>query len=330
MTSERPKVKKTAWITWEIQVRNRSMSAALSVPLYELTSDLPRLLKYPVLLFKTCCILVKTKADILFVQNPSIVLSFLAICAKPILRLTVIVDAHNSGIFPLEGRNQVLNTIAKFIVSQSDYTIITNRFLAKIVKSWGGNPIIMPDPIPDFSAHKIVPFIPKKPYVYFICTWADDEPFDEVFKAASRLKANVDVYVTGNYKKKLDADAVASIPGNVKLLGFLSEDDYLNYFAGASLILDLTTRENCLVCGAYEALALKRPAIISDSIVSRELFKAGFLYTQNSAESISQTIEAGFKRLPSLQLEMLTAAPDVDATTQKVRADLMAKIGLNV
>lgn len=329
MKDKKRDLNKSAWITWEVQVRNRSMSSALNVPLFELTSYLPRLLRYPVLIYKTCSIILKHKIKILFVQNPSIVLSFLAICLKPILRLTVVVDAHNSGIFPLEGRSHILNLMARLIIRQATCTIITNEALAGAVRRRGGDAFIMPDPIPDFSAHKITPFSPTKRYAYFICTWADDEPYEEVLEAASLLSSiDIDIYVTGNYRKRLNTHTLSKIPQNVKLLGFVSESDYLNYFAGASLVLDLTTRENCLVCGAYEALALRKPAIISDSAVNRDLFKDGFVYTQNDAKSIRDSIEIGLGQLSLLEAAIIKTVSEVSTINQKARTDLIAKIGL--
>jgi hypothetical protein len=279
-----------AWITWEIQVRNRSMSKVLGVPLYEVLSKKSRWLKYPELLFETIKIIVNNKVKVLFVQNPSIVLSFLAIVLKPILNLTVIVDAHNSGIFPLEGKSKVLNFFARYICRRANYTIVSNSYLADFVTKWLGNPLVVPDPVPDFSHHKKNMSTRSKPYFLFICTWAADEPYDEIIKSARSLDDTIDIYVTGNYKKKLSTTQLAELPKNLTLLGFVSESDYINYFRGALAVIDLTTRDNCLVCGAYEAVALGVPALISDSRINREIFYKGFAYTGNSAPEITENI----------------------------------------
>lgn len=280
----------TAWITWEIQIRNRSMSNALGVPLHEIISHRSRWLKYPELLIRTTNTIVRNRVKTLFVQNPSIVLSFLAITLKPILKLTVIVDAHNSGIFPLEGKSKILNFFARYICKHANYTIVSNSYLAEFVTQWSGNPLVISDPIPDFSHHQKKTFTQSKPYLLFICTWAADEPYDEIIKSAHSLNDTVDIYVTGNYKKKLSEAQRAELPKNLKLLGFVSEEDYIDYFYNALAVIDLTTRDNCLVCGAYEAVALGIPALLSNSAINREIFHQGFVYTENTEEEITKNI----------------------------------------
>jgi glycosyltransferase involved in cell wall biosynthesis len=290
----------TAWITWEIQVRNRSMAKQFGVPLYEIIVNKSRWLKYPLLIVKTLQIIFGKKIDLLFVQNPSIVLSLLAVLLKKITKLRIIVDAHNAGIYPLEGKNSVLNAVAKYIAKNATHIIVSNTYLAKTVSDWGGNPFVMPDPIPDLHPSNRDKSTSDKPYFFFICTWADDEPYAEVIEAAALLGDQFNVYVTGNYRKKLSATDIRKISNNLKLLGFVSEPDYVNYLAGAFAAIDLTTRDNCLVCGAYEAMALAVPAIISDSIVNRETFPQGFIYTHNDANSIykaMQTVSDSYQTL---------------------------------
>jgi glycosyltransferase involved in cell wall biosynthesis len=281
----------SAWITWEIQVRNRSMSKVLNIPLYEITSDKPRLIRYFILVTRTVAIILKNNIKFLFVQNPSIVLSFFAVFLKPILGLKIIVDAHNSGIYPLEGKSKTLNFIARFICKKADHVIVTNSYLAETVTSWGGAPLIVPDPVPDFSHHQQTAPKEPRPYFLFICTWASDEPYTEVINAAAVIEDEADLYITGNFKKKLTIQQQSNMPPNVKLLGFVSEDSYLSYFKNALAAIDLTTRDNCLVCGAYEAIALNIPCIVSDSIVNREVFAKGFVYTKNTAPEIAASIQ---------------------------------------
>jgi glycosyltransferase involved in cell wall biosynthesis len=287
-----------AWITWEVQIRNRSMAKALGVPLFEILSNKSRILKYPELVCKTLKVIRAQKVKILFVQNPSIVLSFLAVVLKSIFKLTVIVDAHNAGIYPLEGRNKFLNFIARFISKKADYVIVSNTYLADVVRGWAGEPLVIPDPIPKLQLISTNEIKSGKPYVFFVCTWADDEPFQAVIEAAKMV--DVDIYFTGNYKKFFK-DGVPDIPSNVKLLGFVSEERYIEYFHHSIIAMDLTTRENCLVCGAYEALALKKPMVLSDSLVNRELFSQGFVYTANTSEAIGKSILAALDEHTELE-----------------------------
>lgn len=285
------KNERSAWITWEVQVRNRSLSKLLGVQLFEFNLNYHRAIKYPILIIKTFLAIYKNNLKTIFVQNPSIVLSMLSIILRPLFGLRVIVDAHNSGVYPLEGKNRLLNFFAKFIARKADCVIVSNVHLATIIRGWGATAIVMPDPVPELSLSNEPNHAPIEDYALFICTWAEDEPYFEVINAAEKITANLKIYITGNYKKKLSPEFVSSLTEKVKLLGFVSEEDYVDIFSKAKLAIDLTTRDNCLVCGAYEALALQVPCIISDSRVNREIFCNGFSYTHNDAQSIALTID---------------------------------------
>lgn len=301
------KNEKTAWITWEVQVRNRSLSKLLGVRLFEFNLKYHRAIKYPILIAKTILTIYKYKLKTVFVQNPSIVLSMLVVILKPLFGLKVIVDAHNSGVYPLEGRNRLLNFFAKFIAQKADCVIVSNAYLAEIISNWGATATVMPDPVPELSPNK-TSRAHQEDYALFICTWAEDEPYFEVIKAAEEISADLKIYITGNYKKKLSQEFVASLTDRVKLLGFVSEEDYVNIFSEAKLAIDLTTRDNCLVCGAYEALALHIPCIISDSRINREIFCNGFSYTLNDAKSIASAIDETLNKIDQQREEIKTQA----------------------
>ena len=245
----------SAWITWEIQIRNRSMAALLNVTLHELIVNKHRAIRYPILIFKTLRIICKNDIRVLFVQNPSIVLSMLAVLFASIRNMKVIVDAHNSGIYPLEGRSKLLSWIARYIARKADAVIVSNNYLASAVELWGATPVVMPDPVPNLhTADKITS---ERPYLFFICTWAADEPYLEIIEAAKLIPNTIDIYITGKYRNKLSQVQLDALPSNIKLLGFVPEHDYIAYFSSCLMAIDLTTRDNCLVCGAYEALSLE-------------------------------------------------------------------------
>lgn len=296
--------KNTAWITWEIQPRNRSMARLLGVPLHELISNSPRLIRYIKLSIKTISIISKGKVKVLFVQNPSIVLSLIAVILRPIFKLKVIVDAHNSGIFPAEQESNILNKIAKFICKHSDITIVTNKNLADIVSKRGGTAFVMPDPLPDYSSHSFKKFENSRPYLVFICTWASDEPYMEVIEAVRNFGDNIDILITGNFRKKLTIRDLEILPENIRLLGFIDEDEYLNCLAGSIAAIDLTTRDNCLVCGAYEAVSLEIPAILSDSQATKDLFSKGVILSKNNHTDIRRAISEVLTKHSSLRSEI--------------------------
>ena len=72
--------------------------------------------------------------------------------------------------------------------------------------------------------------------------------------------------------------------------GFVPEDRFIGLLRAVDVVMDLTTRDNCLVCGAYEGVAAGKPLILSDSQATREYFSRGVVYTTNTPESIEQCL----------------------------------------
>lgn len=277
------------WITWENQVRNRTLSARLGATLYELESNSSRLIRYFILSWQTIRILLSTDANNIFVQNPSLVLALVANIIVRFQKKYLIIDAHNGGLFPLEGESKILSKIADWVVKISPLTIVTNQGLIEHVLLKGGKGVIVPDPLPDLPIISV-----EKKYDYsvlFICTWAKDEPYEEVIKAASLLPGNYCIYITGRYKKKLSEPQVNALPNNIVLTDFVTEEEYHRLLNQVDATLDLTTRNDCLVCGAYESVAVEKPMILSDTKSLREYFYSGALFTDNSADDIAQKIK---------------------------------------
>ncbi|MBI2400604.1 MAG: glycosyltransferase family 4 protein [Deltaproteobacteria bacterium] len=277
------------WITWEIQRRNRTLSARLGSTLNELIFKGNRFLRYPALIARTAALIAKKRPSILFVQNPSIVLALFAVSSKFIFRSPVVVDAHNAGIFPFEGKKPWANRVTGFILRNADLTIVTNPSLAGHVSAAGGRPFALPDPLPEIRRQKTARPLKGRRNVLFICTYAEDEPYLEVIKAASMLAPDIFVYISGNPKGREKAFSHLLAPNTV-LTGYLPEDDYIGLFNSVDAVVDLTTREDCLVCGAYEAVTLEKPMVLSDTKALRDYFSNGALFTDNTAGDLAGKI----------------------------------------
>lgn len=296
-------VNKAIWVTWERQIRNRSMSNELGVPLYELISERSRLTRYIALSTETLKIFWKERPRTVFVQNPSIVLASLAVISSKLFGFMLLVDSHNSGIYPLERRSRVLNVIADWIMKSADVTIVTNQFLASEVNKRGGEAYVMPDPIPTLITNSRLSEV-QPPSILFICSWAEDEPYAEVMEAVRDL--DMVLYVTGNYKKSLSPEELKELPKNVVLLGFVDRATYDSYLNSVDVVLDLTTREYCLVCGAYESVSAEKPMIISDTKVNREVFNQGAVYSGSNSASIRVAIQEAITNIDKLTDEVIS------------------------
>ena len=276
------------WITWEKQRRNHSMSAELPAVLVEIIDNSSRIKRYIRSAYQTIYALRKYKPDLFFVQNPSIVLATLALAYHKITSVPFVVDAHNSGLFPSTSHRNPLNMLARFIIRHTPITIVTNKTLLEYVESVGGCAAILPDPLPEFTHPSSDPHIDNYFNVLFICTWAEDEPYMEVISAASNLPDDVRIHITGNSKNRLTG--LNELPVNVILTGYIGESEYVSILHTCDLVIDLTTRQDCLVCGAYEAISAAQPLILSDTPSLRDYFRNCALYTNNSSEDIAEKI----------------------------------------
>jgi glycosyltransferase involved in cell wall biosynthesis len=256
--------------------------------------------RYLVLTARTIALLARRRPRVLLVQNPSLVLSALAVALRGVFRYRLVVDAHNEAVDPYENRQSWIAVLSRWVVRRADLTIVTNRQLTQLVREQRGEAFILPDKIPQ------APDGPQRRLdaafnVVLIATFAKDEPITAIFDAVRG--AELDLYVTGN-PVGLAASVRAAAPPNVRFTGFLAEEDYWGLLRSADAIIDLTLKPDCLVCGAYEALALGKPLLLSGNAASIELFGDGALYTDNSPADIRRALG----RLRAEQLSQQAAA----------------------
>ena len=278
------------WITWEKHRRTREIASELpEVDLFEFVFDANRLVRYPYLLFKTAQNLIHEKPNLVIIQNPSIILAIFMVIFGKFMKLNVVVDSHNEGIRPFYSLYNWLLPIYAIIQRWADLTIVTNEELAKIVRKNGGIPFVLPDRIPQLNNSKAIK-LKGNSNVVFICTFAKDEPFFEVIKAAQLVDPSICVYITGRYQKASE-DIIRKAPPNIIFTGFMSDQIYINLLNSCDVVIDLTLMQDCLVCGAYEAVALGKPIILSDTQALRDYFYCGAIYTKNYPENIASAIK---------------------------------------
>ena len=309
------------WITWESQRRNQSTSSALNAKLIEIALEDSRFLRYG----KSIAITIKAvwieRPALLFVQNPSIVLSSLAILIGAVSPIKIVIDAHNSGLRPLEGRSRFFNAWADRLARYADLTIVTSDVLCAHVTTVGGRPALLPDPIPILKAPLELKRLVGKHNVLFICSWADDEPYVDVIAAAKLIASSTFIYITGNWKKRA-AELPAILPDNVVLTGFVSNTEFDQLLFSADVILDLTTRDDCMVCGAYEGVAAEKPLILSSSPVLEAYFDKATIYTANNTESIAEAIDYAIASLDSLKAESVKFRVELGQRWEKLKLNL--------
>lgn len=302
------------WITWEVHRRTRGIADALQpqLQLIEITYSGSTVMRYLSCLARTFVALVRTRPHMLMVQAPSIVLAAFAVLMRPFMRYTLVVDAHNEAVEPYSSTAPFIKSIWRWIVRSADLTMVTNTALSRRVGELGGRAAILPDRVPTAPEGPLLQAGGNR-IITVISTYAADEPFEAILQAVPALGANLRVFSTGKAAKFL-AQYDKPVPPNVEFTGFLSDADYWQLLRSSDVIIDLTLKDNCLVCGAYEAVAVARPAVLSDNSATRELFSRGVVYTRPDAEAIAAAVIEALRRNDEL-------SADMQALRQRMHAD---------
>jgi glycosyltransferase involved in cell wall biosynthesis len=280
------------FLTWERHQRTRSLVAHLGLALREIVVPGPRYRRYWGQIAATLRYLRRERPDLVFLQNPSLLLNVLVLCWRALTRAKclIVMDAHNEAVEPVMVTWRWWRAMAAWAVRHSDFTIVTNRFLAEKVKQLGGRPLVLPDPVPDVVPSAAQTLAPDEPLrLLVVATYAKDEPIEPILEAARLVQGQIEFRFTGNFRK-LPEKVLASAPPNVKFLGFLAEHDYWEQMRHAHAVLDFTLMEDCLVCGAYEAVAVGRPMVLSDTRALKEYFRQGALYSSAEPGAIASAV----------------------------------------
>lgn len=278
------------WISWETQRRNRSLSPYVRARLFELDFNVGWWRRYPLVIGKTLAIFSREKPDIIFSQNPSMILAILSIAYARLFNKKIVIDAHNAGLFPLEGKSRLLNHIAVKLTQWSTLTIVSNASLANRVTSWGGKSIAIPDPFPDLNPPSTTDKLKNSFNVLYICSWSADEPVNAVLNASTSLDAGICIYMTGSSKGAANNDR-NGVPQAVELTGYVKDEEFTRLLYACDAVMVLTTREDCLLCGAYEGVSAGKPLILSDTSALRDYFSDGSVFVDNTARSIREGID---------------------------------------
>jgi hypothetical protein len=273
--------------------------------------------------------LVRERPTVIGVQNPSLILALLATTYGQVTRTPVVVDAHNAGLSPPGGRcHRILLWIAQRVIARASLTIVTNTNLTDGVRRQGGRPFVLSTAVPDLRHLSVSPALQGRRNVLFICSYADDEPYVEVIRAAQDLDPETAIYITG--RPKQDAEELRYLAGkNVVLTGFLPETDFISLLHAVDVVIDLTTRENCLLQGAYEAVAAEKPMVLSGTAALRVHFNKGACFTNNTADDVARQINDALSRRATLveEVKILKREQLAEGMRQKAElSDLMRRL----
>jgi len=284
---------KRIWISWENQRRSVELSKSFNCSNFIIIEK--GYLRYLLSIIKTFKIIQHEKPDVLFVQNPSIILAFFATCVfKYIFKYFVVVDRHSNFLLVDKRRNFLFEIIFHFIsyltIRFSDLTIVTNIELFNVVDVLGGRASILPDKIPSIIPSKNGIKLVGDKNILIISSFADDEPIQEIVLATDYFtNDSIIFYFSGDFNKYSNVNQLKSRK-NIVTTGFIDEQDFVDIVFSVDIVIVLTTMKYTLLCGCYEAIAAGKVLITSDTITLRSLFD-GAIFVQNKYESITGAIQ---------------------------------------
>jgi glycosyltransferase involved in cell wall biosynthesis len=287
------------WISWNVHRRTTGLCAAWDVPLRIVRSaHTNRLRRWVGLGAETFTILRRYRPEILFVQNPSLALSIFAITTRRLFGLYLVIDAHNEGVRPYDRQGAFVHWVTRRLLKGADLTIVTNAALVSDVRAAGGRPLVLPDslPVPSVLPSKLDIPVPD---VAVIATFRPDEPIEAIMEAAATMP-EVRFAFSGD-PARFRATRTR-LPCNVQLTEFLPDPAYWKLLAQARVVCDLTLKPDCLVCGAYEALALAKPMVLSDNPATRRIFGPAAILTGSTPGEIAEALRKALDQEEQLEM----------------------------
>ncbi len=229
----------------------------------------PALIRYLVNSLRTVAYLVARRPRALIVTNPPV---FAALVAYPYARLArapLLLDSHPDA-FRSDGPHARFLGIHSWLARRARATLVTTDDLVSRVEAWGGVGLVVHEPPPDREAMPGAR-LSARPRVLVLGTLSSDEPVLELLEAARR-SPEFEFKLTGD-TRRCEAALIESAPANVEFLGFLNGRDYSAALQGADIAVVLTTWLRWAVPrSAYDAVYARRPLVVSDSEVLREVF----------------------------------------------------------
>jgi glycosyltransferase involved in cell wall biosynthesis len=278
-------------------------------------------LKYLGQMAATLALLFGQRPHVVFVMAPP-VFAVLAVYIYSILaRVPFVIDAHTAAF--LHPRWTHLQWLQRFLCRRAATTIVTNEHLAQIVRSCGANATIVRDVPVKFVAGEEFE-IDGAFNVGVVCSFNDDEPVEEIFRAAADLE-DVHFYITGN-PKYLSSSLRSAIPGNVTLTGFISDAAYGSLLTRVDVVITLTTRNHTMLRGAYEAVYQGTPVIVSDWPLLREAFDEGAIQVDNSPEQLVAAIREMQANLNRYRAEVIWLRERKYAEWGKIRQGILIHV----
>ncbi len=242
-------------------------------------------LAYPWSAIRTVWTLLRLRPHAAIVVAPPFVAALVALPFLAVLGAPVALDAHTGALVDRRWRWSV--PILSWLGRRSVAVVVTLPSLAAPLAARDVPTLVVPDPLPRLAPSAgagPAPRDDRPARVVAVCGWGLDEPIEALVAAADSRPWRLTL--TGRPRRGL------ATPDNVTLAGFLDDAAYVDLLATADAVVVLTDRDDTLLSGAWEAIALARPLVLSGTRALRDTFGDAVTYVAADATSIAAGIDA--------------------------------------
>lgn len=298
-------MKKLIFITWERYNRRPELLAQLfgARNFFISYGQKGNIFQFPVRYFvqtrETWKTLREEKPDVVFVQNPPIFCAFVIYLYSLFHKTRYIIDSHTGAFVDRKWRWSL--SLHRMLSSKALLTLVHNKSQAEITRQWGCRYMVLSYPPGEYPMGEKVD-LKGEFNIAVIGSINEDEPMDIVFEAA-RSMPEVTFHITGD-SKRIDAKTLDKRPANCILTGYTTYERYIGLLRNVNALMTLTTRDNTLLMGGFEAISLNKPLIVSDFPVLREYFPRGAVFVQNTADGICEGVNKARQNQQTLNHEM--------------------------
>ena len=240
------------------------------------------------------------------------------------VRARVVLDSHPGG-FGAQGDRVAARVqgLHRWLVRRVDRSLVAAPVWADLVESWGGRALVVHEAPGSWQFTPAVRH--RRLQVLYVGRFAPDEPWLAVIEAAA-AHPELDVLLTGDPgRAHVDPH---ELPGNARLVGFLTIDRYRAAVAAADVVVTLTTEPGSVMRAAYEAVWAGRPVVVSDWPVARSVFPFA-VHVANDGAAVGAGLDLVDREFDRLATGAAAARDRQAARWAEQRRDLRRQLGVD-
>ncbi len=285
------------FLAWrKVSRRSRDLATLLNAKLVCIHDAPPYLRAW----FRTKSLLREEKPDIIIAQLPQGPLLLRLATLKNNTSFVLVSDVHTGFLIYSSFKEVLLNRPFVKYLSKSDLILVHNECIRDhVIKKLSIDPkkvLVVYDPIPEIPERIEKPplSLEKEKFFVFPASWHPDEPIEYIVNEfiKSKIIREAKLVITGNPSRRLKKieKIVRKHVDRIILTGYLPERQYYWLLLNAEAIIAATTRECTMLSAIWEAVAAKKPVLVSRTRTLYSVCKSRVIYFDVSIPGSLRTL----------------------------------------